>query len=150
MLLWSFTQWKLRSFWNKSSCCCSDNPAFSLVCKLPVLQKITRVTYSTKAIILKDAKLQWMMYVLSFIQNISLFPMGSNPPANSSYPTCAYHIWKMLWAIYHRFEGIFRLKLNGNNARIRKTPCSIDFIYFLKSICKKKQMFILKRCQEIC
>ena len=31
-------------FWNKSSCCCSDNPAFSLVCKLPVLQKITRVT----------------------------------------------------------------------------------------------------------
>ena len=24
-------------FWNKSSCCCSDNPAFNLVCKLPVL-----------------------------------------------------------------------------------------------------------------
>ena len=31
-------------FWNKSSCCCSDNPAFSLVCKLPVLLKISRVT----------------------------------------------------------------------------------------------------------
>ena len=36
VLLWSFTLWKLRSFWNKSSCC-SNNPAFSLVCKLPVL-----------------------------------------------------------------------------------------------------------------
>ena len=27
-------------FWNKSSCCCSDNPAFSLVCKLPILKNI--------------------------------------------------------------------------------------------------------------
>ena len=35
-------------FWNKSSCCCSDNPAFSLVSKLPVLLKITRVTVLNK------------------------------------------------------------------------------------------------------
>ena len=48
VLLWSFTSWKLRSFWNKSSCCCSDNPAFSLVSKLPVLLKITRVTVLNK------------------------------------------------------------------------------------------------------
>ena len=31
-------------FWNKSSCCCSDNPAFSLVCKLPVLKTFELVT----------------------------------------------------------------------------------------------------------
>ena len=31
---------EIRSFWNKSSCCCSDNPAFSLVCKLPILKNI--------------------------------------------------------------------------------------------------------------
>ena len=31
-------------FWNKSSCCCSDNPAFSLVCKLPFLKTFELVT----------------------------------------------------------------------------------------------------------
>ena len=35
-------------FSNKSSCCCSDNPAFSLVSKLHVLLKITRVTVLNK------------------------------------------------------------------------------------------------------
>ena len=48
-------------FWNKSSCCCSDNPAFSLVSKLPVLLKITCVTVLNKLsnnndIIVKPAK----------------------------------------------------------------------------------------------
>ena len=39
-----FTSWKLRSFWNKSSCCCSENPAFSLVCKLPFFKIFEPVT----------------------------------------------------------------------------------------------------------
>ena len=31
-------------FWNKSSYCCSDNPAFSLVCKLPFLKTFKLIT----------------------------------------------------------------------------------------------------------
>lgn len=36
--------WKLRSFSNKSSCCCSDNPAFSLVHEQPFLKTFEHVT----------------------------------------------------------------------------------------------------------
>lgn len=36
----SFTSCKLRSFWNKSCCRCSDNPVFFLACKLPILKNI--------------------------------------------------------------------------------------------------------------
>ena len=44
-----FTSWKLRSFWNKSCCCCcSDNPAFSLVCKLPFLKTFKLVILGLK------------------------------------------------------------------------------------------------------
>ena len=31
-------------FWNKSSCSCSNNPVFSLVCKLPVLKTFELLT----------------------------------------------------------------------------------------------------------
>lgn len=40
-----FNLWKLRSFSNKSSCCCSDNPAFSLVHEQPFLKTFEHVTH---------------------------------------------------------------------------------------------------------
>ena len=42
----------------------------------------------------------------------------------------------------------FWLKRNGRNARIRKAYCSMDVIYFFRSICKKKLVFISWNCAE--
>ena len=42
----------------------------------------------------------------------------------------------------------FWLQLNRRNAIISKTYCFMDDTYFLRSICKKKHVYILKPCRK--
>ena len=42
----------------------------------------------------------------------------------------------------------FWLQLNRRNAIISKTYCFMDDTYFIRSICKKKHVYILKPCQK--
>ena len=44
---------------------------------------------------------------------------------------------------YFHFLAEFPVKLNGRNARIRKTYCSIDVIYFVRSIYEEKLLYIM-------
>ena len=93
-------------------------------------------------------KMRYIYYCSDGIFDWKRCCMGNEPSINVLSSLAVYSRVNLKKMAFMAIARYFWLKLNERKARIRKIYCSMDVIYFLRSICNKNLCLISWSCAE--